>query len=90
MKNHGTHFIHASDEWYLLAEWPLPEADNYDGYIQLENGVGMIRLLMDEFEEAMRHLAEEEAGGETDEALLPDRTRVHRLSLATGFWQHRS
>lgn len=84
MKNHGTHFIHASDEWYLLAEWPLPEADNYDGYIQLENGVGMIRLLMDEFEEAMRQLAEEEADGETDEALLPDRTRVHRLSLATG------
>ncbi len=84
MKNHGTHFIHASDEWYLLAEWPLPEADNYDGYIQLENGVGMIRLLMDEFEEAMRQLAEEEAGEETDEALLPDRTRVHRLSLATG------
>ena len=84
MKNHGTHFIHASDEWYLLAEWPLPEADNYDGYIQLENGVGMIRLLMDEFEEAMRPLAEEEAGEETDEALLPDRTRVHRLSLATG------
>ena len=84
MKNHGTHFIHASDEWYLLAEWPLPEADNYDGYIQLENGVGMIRLLMDEFEEAMRQLAEEEAGEETDEVLLPDRTRVHRLSLATG------
>ena len=84
MKSHGTHFIHASDEWYLLAEWPLPEADNYDGYIQLENGVGMIRLLMDEFEEAMRQLAEEEADGETDEALLPDRTRVHRLSLATG------
>lgn len=84
MKSHGTHFIHASDEWYLLAEWPLPEADNYDGYIQLENGVGMIRLLMDEFEEAMRQLAEEEADGETDEALLPDKARVHRLSLATG------
>lgn len=50
----GMHFVQASDEWYLTAELPLPEADRYDGYIQLENGVGMIRLLMDEFRDALR------------------------------------
>lgn len=50
---HGIHFIHASDEWYFLAGRPFPEADRYDGYIQLENGVGMVRLLMDEFDEAL-------------------------------------
>ena len=44
----GTHFVHASDEWYLLAERQLPEAARYDGYLQLENGVGMLRLLLDE------------------------------------------
>lgn len=49
----GMHFVQASDEWYLTAELPLPEADRYDGYIQLENGVGMIRLLMDEFRDAL-------------------------------------
>ena len=49
----GLHFIHASDEWYILAERPLPEEERYDGYIQLENGVGMLRLLMDKFEEAL-------------------------------------
>lgn len=48
---HGIHFIHASDEWYVLAEQPLPEEENYDGYLQLENGVGMLRLLLNEFEE---------------------------------------
>lgn len=48
---HGTHFIHAGDEWYLLANEELPDADNYDGYIQYENGVGMLRMLLDEFEE---------------------------------------
>lgn len=53
MKSHGTHFIHASDEWYILAEYDLPREDNYDGYLQLENGVGMVRLLLDEFEEAL-------------------------------------
>ena len=52
----GLHFVHASDEWYLLAEEELPREDNYDGYLQLENGVGMLRLFMDEFEEAMQEL----------------------------------
>lgn len=53
MQEHGTHFIHASDEWYLLAERELPQEDNYDGYIQLENGVGMLRLLNEEFTDAL-------------------------------------
>ncbi len=52
-EKHGCHFIHASDEWYLLAEEELPEEERYDGYLQLENGVGMLRLLMDEFEDAI-------------------------------------
>ena len=50
---YGLHFVHASDEWYVLAEEPLPEAERYDGYLQLENGVGMLRLLKDEFQEAL-------------------------------------
>ncbi|HAJ73466.1 MAG TPA: radical SAM protein, partial [Lachnospiraceae bacterium] len=45
IKRHGIHFIHASDEWYLLADRPMPEEECYDGYLQLENGVGMMRLL---------------------------------------------
>lgn len=53
-KEHGIHFIHASDEWYILAERPLPEEERYDGYIQLENGVGMLRLLASEVEEALK------------------------------------
>ncbi len=52
VKKHGLHFIHASDEIYLLAGEELPEAESYDDYLQLENGVGMLRLLLDEFEEA--------------------------------------
>ncbi|MCM1083752.1 MAG: DUF512 domain-containing protein [Clostridium sp.] len=52
----GLHFIHASDEFYILAERELPEEERYDGYIQLENGVGMMRLLMTEFEDAFLSL----------------------------------
>ncbi len=48
----GLHFIHASDEFYLTAGREFPEEERYDGYIQLENGVGMMRLFQAEFEEA--------------------------------------
>jgi putative radical SAM enzyme (TIGR03279 family) len=49
----GFHFAQASDEWYLLADRPLPEEERYDGFLQLENGVGMITLLEKEFMEAL-------------------------------------
>lgn len=52
-KYHGMHFIHASDEWYILAQEELPAEENYDGYLQLENGVGMLRLLINEFKAAL-------------------------------------
>lgn len=55
----GNHFVHASDEWYITAGIPVPDEDNYDGYVQLENGVGMTRLLIDEVDEAVEdYLAE--------------------------------
>ena len=56
-REYGTHFVHGGDEWYLLAEQPLPEADTYDGYLQLENGVGMVRLLEEEVTETLQGLA---------------------------------
>ncbi len=45
-EEYGIHFIHAGDEWYLLARMEVPEEESYDGYLQLENGVGMLRLLV--------------------------------------------
>ena len=49
---YGLHFIHASDEWYILAGAPFPKEETYDGYLQIENGVGMMRSFLNEFEEA--------------------------------------
>ncbi|MFR4986198.1 MAG: DUF512 domain-containing protein [Lachnospirales bacterium] len=45
----GTKFVFLSDEFYLKAEIPLPNGDYYEGYPQLENGVGMITLMEEEF-----------------------------------------
>lgn len=73
---HGTHFVHASDEWYILAERELPEEERYDGYLQLENGVGMLRLLLNEFEDAMKELSVRRS--------LPDEKLSGTVSMATG------
>lgn len=55
-KEYGTHFIHAGDEWYILAGEDFPKEERYDGYLQLENGVGMIRLLENEFQKVYNEL----------------------------------
>ena len=57
-KEHGLHFVHASDEWYITAEEELPPEENYDGYLQIENGVGMLRSLIEEFEEGLIDISE--------------------------------
>ena len=56
MEKHGIHFVHASDEWYILAGRKMPEEGRYDGYLQLENGVGMMRLLETEVKERLSQL----------------------------------
>ena len=50
---HGKRIVYASDELYLLAKLPLPDTDAYEGFPQYENGVGMLRYLMDEFYDAL-------------------------------------
>jgi putative radical SAM enzyme (TIGR03279 family) len=50
------HFVHASDEFYFLANKDMPTHEQYDGYQQLENGVGMTRVLLDSFEQCYNRL----------------------------------
>ncbi len=53
-KETNTNFIYASDEFYLKAELPIPSPDYYDGYPQLENGVGLIASLHEDLDEALK------------------------------------
>jgi putative radical SAM enzyme (TIGR03279 family) len=48
-KDYGSTLFWCSDEFYLKAEIMLPEDEYYEDYAQLENGVGMLRLLEVEF-----------------------------------------
>ena len=70
-KEFGLHVNHASYEWFILAGEDVPEDERYDGYLQLENGVGMLRLLENEFEEAYTVISGDE--------------KVREVSLATGY-----
>ena len=77
VKEYGLHFLHASDEWYILADRELPQEETYDGYLQLENGVGMVRLMLTEFEDAY---SEKEQQIKQEEI----RYREETISLITG------
>lgn len=49
-KKHGHSFVYLGDEFYLLAQMPIPETELYDGFPQLENGIGLVRNFIDEWD----------------------------------------
>jgi putative radical SAM enzyme (TIGR03279 family) len=57
-RRRDTGFVYPSDEWYLVAGREIPRAKAYDDFPQVENGVGMVRQLLDEWDEVKAHLGE--------------------------------
>lgn len=70
LTHYNTRFIYGGDEWYINADLPIPNEDSYEGYPQIENGVGMLRSFINEFDDYY-------------EQLKGDDRRIN-LSLATG------
>lgn len=70
----GARLIYASDEFYLLSGKEMPPEDYYEGYPQLENGVGMIRSDTEEFLECLEN--------------LPKMDYNRKVTVATGFAAH--
>jgi len=66
----GTNLIYASDEFYINAKLPIPKASEYDGFPQIENGVGLIASMQEEFDEAIN--------------LVPKKTYNRNIAIATG------
>ncbi len=52
----GSRFVFAADEFYLKANLPIPQADYYEGYVQIENGVGLIRKFEDEVYRTLKNI----------------------------------
>ena len=53
----GTRFVFLSDEWYLNANRTLPDAEAYEEFEQIENGVGLLRLFEEDFRYALSSCA---------------------------------
>lgn len=71
----GTALVFAADEFYCLAGRPVPLSDKYEGFPQLENGVGLVRVLLDEFAGIEPGLPEE----------LEERRRVTAVTGSSAF-----
>src|SRR6266566_611786 len=52
----GYPFVYLSDEWYYITGREFPPAQHYGSYAQIENGVGMTRFLVDQWERSKRKL----------------------------------
>ena len=70
-KAYGTSIFYCADELYIEAGLPLPSGEYYEGYRQIENGVGMIASMRDEFNEAIADS-------------VPENTAKRTVSIATG------
>ncbi len=73
LEKHGSRLFFASDEFYLRAGLPLPSEEEYEGYPQIENGVGMLTSLESEFDFALE-----------DPALPASLPTPRTVSIATG------
>lgn len=72
----GKSFIYLGDEFYLLAERPLPEALWYDGFPQIENGIGLSRSFLDEWQDAVAKITSFTVG---EAAIIPVGTSAYRI-----------
>jgi putative radical SAM enzyme (TIGR03279 family) len=77
----GTPFIRLSDEFYVLAETEVPPADFYGEYEQLEDGIGMIRLLRDNLDKTVCDLKKNAQGSFT---LITGSSAFKEIEYAAG------
>lgn len=72
LKERGTRFVFPSDEFYLQAGIEVPSEEEYEDYGQIDDGVGLLRLLETEFSEAWDELpeADKRADGEKKQVLI--------------------
>ncbi len=52
LKSVGTRFVFIADEFYAMAQEDIPQGEAYEEYHQIENGVGLVRMFMDQVQQA--------------------------------------
>jgi putative radical SAM enzyme (TIGR03279 family) len=92
-KSIASGFVYLADEFYIKAGKDIPAADYYDDYCQIENGIGLARVFMDEFkvmEESLpRQVSDHEAYIVTGVSAIPVlESAVQRLNQIKGLTLH--
>ncbi|VAW33433.1 hypothetical protein MNBD_CHLOROFLEXI01-4945 [hydrothermal vent metagenome] len=54
----GCRFVYPTDEWYLVTNRTVPPLEAYDGQELHENGLGMVRYFLDEWEEVQKEIGD--------------------------------
>jgi putative radical SAM enzyme (TIGR03279 family) len=58
LEQFGVRFVYPTDEWYLVTKRTVPQLEAYDGQELHENGLGMVRHFLDEWEDVKREIGE--------------------------------
>jgi putative radical SAM enzyme (TIGR03279 family) len=70
-EKYGSYILYCADEFYITAEEEIPSIHRYEDFPQIENGVGMLALMKEEFDEYFKQLPD----------IIPDKINI---SIATG------
>ena len=70
-EKHNCNFVYAADEFYIMAKREIPGSEEYDGYPQIENGVGLIASFAEEVNVAL-------------ESDIPDLSEERNITIVTG------
>lgn len=73
-------FVHAADEFYVLADMEVPAADHYDDFAQTENGVGVIRTFLDELDEIQTRIPQQINGASRRVAVVTSMSAAKVIS----------
>lgn len=70
LEKYGSRLVYLADEFYINAKMEMPLAEEYEGFPQIENGVGLIASMQEEFDSGLK--------------LVEDKKRSRHISIATG------
>ncbi len=70
LEKHKTRFVYLADEFYLNAGLPIPKPYEYEGFPQIENGVGLIASMKEEFDDGINR--------------IPEKSYNRKIAIATG------
>ncbi len=80
----GVRFVYLTDEWYLVTGRDVPQLDSYDGQQLYENGLGMVRVFLNEWEGVKKEIGEWVGQQKTKNGKQKTKKLFESVTLVTG------